>query len=78
MLETLIGFIKIFPAWLGHTVEVLIVALLFAACVLFLWGLFVGIRIVGGRANKIAEINLFPPSIKFRSDDDEEKPTTNK
>jgi hypothetical protein len=30
--------------------------------------MYVGIKIVGKRANKISEINIFPPSIKFRDD----------
>lgn len=69
MLESLIlPFIKSLPAWLFHVVEVMIVAVVFSFCVVFLWGLWVGIRIVGKRSNKISEINIFPPSIKFRND----------
>jgi hypothetical protein len=69
MLETLIlPFIKSLPAWLYHVAEVMIVAIIFSFATIFLWGMWVGIKIVGKRANKISEINIFPPSIKFRDD----------
>ena len=69
MLETVIlPFIKALPAWLFHTVEVLIVAVVFSFATIFLWGMYVGIRIIGKRSNKISEINIFPPSIKFIDD----------
>ena len=68
MIETLIAFIKAFPTWLFHLVEVLLVALVFSFCVIFLWGIYFGIRIIGRRANKISEITLIPPTIKFRDE----------
>jgi hypothetical protein len=69
MIETLITFIKAFPGWLFHLVEVLLVAVIFSFCVIFLWGMWVGIRIIGRRANKISEITVFPPTIKFKQDE---------
>lgn len=69
MLETLIlPFIKTLPTWLYHVVEVMIVAMIFSFAVIFLWGLWVGIRIVGNRSERISEITVFPPRIKFRDD----------
>ena len=62
---TILPFIKALPAWLFHTVEILIVAVIFSFATIFLWGMYVGIRIIGKRSNKISEINIFPPSIKF-------------
>ena len=69
MLESLLAFIKTFPQWLYHTVEVLLVSVVFTALCIFLFGLYTGIRIVGRRANKIAEISVWPPRITFREED---------
>jgi hypothetical protein len=67
MLETLVlPFIKSLPVWLYHIVEVMIVAIIFSFAVIFLWGMWVGIRIVGSRSERISEISVFPPSIKFK------------
>jgi hypothetical protein len=68
MIPELLLLLKSLPTWLYHTVEVMIVAIIFSFATIFLWGMWVGIRIVGKRANKISEINIFPPSIKFRDD----------
>ena len=65
---TILPFIKALPAWLFHTVEILIVAVIFSFATIFLWGMYVGIRIIGKRSNKIAEITIFPPTIKFDND----------
>jgi hypothetical protein len=72
MIETIIAFMKGFPTLLFHVVEVLIVAVVFSFCVIFLYGIYVGIRIIGKRANKISEITVFPPTIKFRDDERKE------
>lgn len=66
MIETLITAAKTLPIWLLHVVEVLVVAVLFSFCVIFMWGVVTGIRIVAGRANRIEEITVFPPTIKFK------------
>jgi hypothetical protein len=70
MLETLVTFVKSLPLWLVHVVEIMIVGVLFTAACLFLFGLYVGIRIIGRRANKIEEISFFPPKITFKVDDE--------
>jgi hypothetical protein len=69
MLESLISLTKTLPIWLLHVVEVLMVAVLFSFCVIFMWGVVMGIKIVAGRANRIEEITAFPPTIKFKVED---------
>lgn len=69
MLETLIAFIKSLPAWLGAVVEVMVVAVIFLTAMTFLAGIWCGLRIIGKRANSIAEIQFFPPKIIFRQTD---------
>ena len=69
MLETLIAFIKSLPAWLGAVAEVLIVAVIFMTAMTFLAGIWCGLRIIGKRANSIAEIQFFPPKIIFKESD---------
>jgi TRAP-type C4-dicarboxylate transport system permease small subunit len=70
MIESLIlSFIKSLPSWLSQVVEVLLVAVIFSFCVIFLFGMWTGIKIIGRRANKISEITVFPPSIKFKQDE---------
>jgi len=71
MLESLLTAMKTLPVWLLHVVELLVVAVLFSFCVIFMWGVIVGIKIVAGRANRIEEITAFPPSIKFKVEDKE-------
>jgi len=66
MLETLLAFIKSLPAWLGHVVEVLIVAVVFMTVMTFLAGLWCGIRIIGKRASSIQEIQFIPPKVVFK------------
>ncbi len=70
MLDVIITFIKGLPLYLFHIVEIMVVGVLFTAACLFLFGLFVGIRIIGRRANKIEEISFFPPKITFKVDDE--------
>ena len=69
MLETLIAFIKSLPAWLGAVVEVMVVAIIFMTAMTFLAGIWCGLRIIGKRANSIAEIQFFPPKIIFKESD---------
>jgi hypothetical protein len=69
MLESLIAFIKSLPAWLGAVAEVLIVAVIFLTAMTFLAGIWCGLRIIGKRANSIAEIQFFPPKIIFKESD---------
>jgi len=66
-MEIMLSFIKSLPLWLGHVVEVLIVALVFMACTTFLAGIWVGLRIIGKRMDSITEIQFFPPKIIFKS-----------
>ena len=66
MIELLITATKTLPIWLLHIVEVLIVTVLFSFSVIFMWGVITGIKIVAGRATRIEEVTLFPPSIKFK------------
>jgi len=66
MLETLLAFIKSLPAWLGHVVEVLIVAVVFMTVMTFLAGVWCGIRIIGKRASSIQEIQFIPPKVVFK------------
>ena len=73
MLEALLTFIKAFPHWLYVTVEVLVVAVLFSAAVLFLFGVYIGIRMIGSRAPQIKKIVFFPiPSIEYYEGDEGE------
>lgn len=65
MLEGLVTFIKSLPAWLGHAVEVLVVAVIFVTAMTFIAGIWCGLRIIGRRANSISEIQFFPPKIIF-------------
>lgn len=69
MLETLTAFIKTLPSWLGAVVEVMVVAVIFLTAMTFLAGIWCGLRIIGKRANSIAEIQFFPPKIIFRQTD---------
>lgn len=66
MLESLVGFVKTLPSWLGSVVEVLFVAVVFMTAVTFLAGVWCGLRIIGRRANAIQEIQFFPPKITFK------------
>ena len=72
MLETLIAFIKSLPAWLGAVAEILIVAVIFMTAMTFLAGIWCGLRIIGKRANHIAEIQFLPPKIIFKENNKEE------
>ena len=65
MLEGLVAFIKSLPAWLGHAVEVLVVAVIFVTAMTFIAGIWCGLRIIGRRANSIKEIQFLPPKIIF-------------
>jgi hypothetical protein len=69
MLETIMAFIKSLPTWLGAVAEVLIVAIIFMTAMTFLAGIWCGLRIIGKRANSIAEIQFFPPKIIFKESD---------
>lgn len=71
-MEAIVLFIKGLPAWLSHVVEVLIVSVLFSTALLFLWGFYVGIRMVGGKQKAIKKINILPPSIEFYDESDDE------
>ncbi len=68
MLEMILTFIKSLPIWLGHVVEIMIVAITFMAAMTFLAGLWCGLRIIGSRANSIQEIQFFPPKILFKEE----------
>ena len=68
MLEGLITFIKTLPSWLGHVVEILIIAVIFFTAMTFLTGVWCGLRIIGRRANSIQEIQFFPPKIVFNEE----------
>lgn len=70
MLETLLTLIKSLPAWLSAVAEVLLVAIIFMTAVTFLAGIWCGLRIIGKRANSIAEIQFVPPKIIFRDSTD--------
>jgi hypothetical protein len=65
MLESLVLFTKSLPAWLGHLVEILFVAIVFMTSVTFLSGVWFGMVIIGRRKNQIHEIQFFPPKIVF-------------
>ena len=69
MLESLSVFINSLPTWLSHTVEVLIVAILFLTAMTFLAGLWCGLRIIGQRSKSIKEISFFPPKITFEHEE---------
>jgi hypothetical protein len=69
MLESLSLFINSLPTWLSHTVEVLIVAILFLTAMTFLAGLWCGLRIIGQRSKSIKEISFFPPKITFEHEE---------
>jgi hypothetical protein len=69
MLESLSVFINSLPTWLSHTVEVLIVAILFLIAMTFLIGLWCGLRIIGQRSKSIKEISFFPPKITFEHEE---------
>jgi uncharacterized membrane protein YfcA len=71
MLEAFVTFVKGFPSWLFTVVEVLVVAVLFSAAVLFLFGVYIGIRMIGSKAPQIKKIIFFPiPSIEYYEEDD--------
>jgi hypothetical protein len=71
VLEAFLTFVKGFPSWLFTVVEVLVVAVLFSAAVLFLFGLYIGIRMIGSKAPQIKKIIFFPiPSIEYYEEDD--------
>ena len=69
MLESLLLFINSLPTWLSHTVEVLIVAILFLTAMTFLAGLWCGLKIIGQRSKSIKEISFFPPKITFEHEE---------
>ena len=73
ILESIITFIKSLPAWLGHAVEILIVAIVFLTAMTFLAGVWCGLKIIGRRANSISEIQFFPPKITFINTVEEDK-----
>jgi len=70
MLETIITFTKSLPIWLSHVVEIMIVAVVFLTIMTFLCGVWVGIRIIGRRANSIEEIQFLPPKVTFKNSTD--------
>jgi hypothetical protein len=72
MLEAFLTFVKGFPSWLFTVVEVLVVAVLFSAAVLFLFGLYIGIKMIGSKAPQIKRIVFFPiPSIEYYEEDEQ-------
>ena len=72
MLEALVTFVKSFPLWLYTIVEVLVVAVLFSAACLFLFGVYIGIRMIGSKAPDIKKITFFPiPSIEYYEEEDQ-------
>jgi hypothetical protein len=66
MLEMIVVSIAKLPHWLGLVAEVMLVTILFTFAIIFLWGMWLGISIVGRRANDIESITLIPLEIKFR------------
>jgi uncharacterized membrane protein YfcA len=72
MLEAFLTFVKGFPSWLFTVVEVLVVAVLFSAAVLFLFGVYIGIKMIGSKAPQIKKIIFFPiPSIEYYEEEDQ-------
>lgn len=69
MFETITGLIKLFPSWLYHTVEVLMVAIFFFSAVTLLAGIWIGILVVKKRARSIQSFTLIPFKIEFKVDD---------
>jgi hypothetical protein len=70
VLEAFLTFVKGFPSWLFTVVEVLVVAVLFSAAVLFLFGFFTAIKVVGNKSVKIKEISFVPPRVIFYEEED--------
>jgi hypothetical protein len=68
MLEIIIAWIKALPVWLAHTVEVLVVAVVFLTAITFLAGIWVGILVINRRARSIESFTLFPFRIEFNND----------
>ena len=56
--------------WLSQLVDVLIVTIVFITAIMFLVGMWCGLRIIGKRANSINEIQFFPPKITFNDKND--------
>ena len=71
--EYLLAFMKTLPNWLMNVVDVLIITVLFATSITFLAGIWVGLMLVGKRANSIQEISLFPPKITFVNKEKEQE-----
>jgi hypothetical protein len=69
MLEMIVAAIAKLPTWLSMITDALLVIILFTFSIIFLWGMFVGIRIIGRRSNDIESITLIPFGIKFKSND---------
>lgn len=69
MLESITIFIKSLPVWLGHVVEVLLVAIIFLTAMTFLAGVWCGLRIIGQRSKSIKQIDFFPPRIIFEHEE---------
>ncbi len=72
VLESVAGFVKSLPAWLGAVTEILIVTVIFMTAVTFLAGIWVGIRIIGLRMKNIRELQFIPPKIVFEHSDKED------
>lgn len=68
MLEVIIAWIKGLPVWLAHTVEVLVVAIVFLTAITFLAGIWVGILVIKRRARSIESFTLIPFKIEFSTD----------
>jgi hypothetical protein len=65
MIDYLLITLKTLPTWLAHTVDILIVAILFLTSITFITGMWCGLVIIGKRANSISEITFFPLKVSF-------------
>ena len=64
-LEYLAAFIKTLPHWLAMLSQAIIVMVLTSFAIIFLFGLWTGIRVIGYKAGKIRRISLMPFEIEF-------------
>ena len=71
MLETLTNFIISLPNWLEYPIEILTAVILFFGALVILQGFRVSFQIIVKRAKSIEEIQFFPPSIKFKTEEKE-------
>ena len=68
-METILAWTKTLPSYLGLTVNIILIAIVFLTSVTLLAGMWIGFCIARKRMNQIAEIHFFPPKIIFRERD---------